>query len=443
VIIALLRHLFESSIFAGVLLFAVACLRLRSASSRHALLLCAALKFGVPLVWLVAFGARLRALMPPSVIPVSNGFGRIMSPHVVNAHLQSSPVADMFLLSTWLTVAALILARWLRKLLAQTDISNTVPSNSLLALGRMKTAMGITRDVRLRASREDLEPRLCGLFHPMILLPETLSARLTPSELDAVMLHELAHVRRWDNLTRAMVHVLTCVFWFFPVIAWLERRIDAQCELACDELVLLCGARPSEYLDGILKVCQFYVLGSVAGSSHVSGSNLKQRIELIMSSRIQKSDFLSTGAFVGLLFSILTAAAIATGFSANTSSQTPSTAATTNVNRQQVTCLYGAEYPEGTVIKVGESQEQMCVNSHGHPLWINTSDQARKRSQNIVSLPEPAPSVCEPTAPNGKYCSCKGPESIVFSRNSTVLDSNHQVLTCGASGTWMRPTKTP
>jgi hypothetical protein len=240
-----------------------------------------------------------------------------------------------------------------------------------------------------------------------------------------------------------MVHLLTCVFWFFPLVSWIERQMDAQCELACDELVLLCGARSSEYLDGILKICQFYILESVAGSSHVSGSNLKQRIEFIMSSRIRKSGFLSTGTMVGLLFSCLTAAAITTGFSMNISGQAQ-TAAATHANMPPVTCLFSsAKYPEGTVIRVGKSQEQMCVNSHGHPLWISTSDQARKRSQSIVSLPKPAPFMCEPTAPTGKYCTCNGHEPVIFSRNSTVLSSDHQVLTCGANGIWMEPYKKP
>jgi hypothetical protein len=69
-ITALLRHLFESSLFAGVLLVAVRCLRNRSASLKHALLLCAALKFAVPLDWLVAIGLRLRAALPAPAISV-------------------------------------------------------------------------------------------------------------------------------------------------------------------------------------------------------------------------------------------------------------------------------------------------------------------------------------------------------------------------------------
>ena len=442
-IVALLRHLLESSLFAVALLLAVRCLHNHSASSRHALLLCAALKFAVPLGWLVAIGARLRAVMPAPVISVPLGFRQIISPSAVNITPQSISAADLIFLSVWLTVAALFLFGWLRRLLAPVDVSGAVSKNAAFALKRMKVAMRVTRHVRLRESLEDLEPRLSGIFYPTIVLPQTLSQRLMPPELDAVMLHELAHVRRWDNLTRALVHLLTCVFWFFPLVAWIERQMDAQCELACDELVLLCGARPTEYLDGILKICQFYILESVAGSSHVSGSNLKQRMEFIMSSRIPKIAVVSTGTLVGLLFSCLTAAAIVTGFSTSTSGQVQTTT-TISANRQPVTCLFSsAEYPEGTVIRVGKSQEQMCVNSQGRPLWINTSEQALERSRHIVSLPEPAPFMCEPTAPNGKYCTCKGHEPVIFSRNSTVLGSDHQVLTCGPNGIWMEPYKKP
>ena len=437
---ALLRHLFESSLVAGVFLLAVRCLRNRSASWKHVLLLCAALKFAVPLDWLVAIGVRLRATLPSPAISVPLGFDRIISPSVENIHMQSARLADHIFLSIWLIVAAFFLLGWLRRLLAPIDVCCAVSKSAAFALQRMKIAMGVTRAVKLRESRGSLEPRLCGIFYPTIVLPQTLSERLMPAELDAVILHELAHVRRWDNLTRALVHLLTCVFWFFPLVAWIERQIDAQCELACDELVLLCGARPDEYLDGILKVCQFYILESVAGSSHISGSNLKRRMEYIMSSPTTKASKVSAGIVAVLLFSCLAAALILTGF------LTPprglaQTAASVTV-RAYVTCLFnGADYAEGTVIQTGKGSEQMCVQLQGRPLWVKTSDETRMRSLKLVSLPmlpAPAPFLCTPTAPAGKYCTCKVQGK--FSPGA-VVNSEKGPLVCSASGGKWRPNK--
>jgi hypothetical protein len=317
--------------------------------------------------------------------------------------------------------------------MAPIDVSGAVSKGAAFALQRMKIVMGVTRDVQLRESREPLEPRLYRIFYPTIVLPQTLSERLMPAELDAVILHELAHVRRWDNLTRALVHLLTCVFWFFPLVAWIERQMDAQCELACDELVLLCGARPSEYLDGILKVCQFYILESVAGSSQISGSNLKRRMEYIMSSPSTKASNVSAGIVAALLFSCLAAAIILTGFL--TPPQGRAQTAVSVTVRAHVTCLFnGADYAEGTVIQMGKGSEQMCVQLRDRPLWVKTSDEARKRSLKLVSLPmlpSPAPFLCTPAAPAGKYCTCKVQGK--FSPGA-VVNSEKGPLVCAASG---------
>jgi beta-lactamase regulating signal transducer with metallopeptidase domain len=202
------------------------------------------------------------------------------------------------------------------------------------------------------------------------VLPATLSEHLAPEEMDAVLLHELAHVLRWDNLTRAAVHALTCVFWFFPLLAWLERRIGAESELACDELVLICGARPQEYLSAILKVCRFYFLEPVAGSSNVSGSNLKRRTEYIVSSPISKASKVSAGVVSGLLFSCLAAALILTGFVTSTPSRAQS-AEGSGATKAQVRCAFnGTQYAEGTVIQMGKASEQMCVQLHDRPFWL-------------------------------------------------------------------------
>jgi hypothetical protein len=340
----------------------------------------------------------------------------------------------------WFVAATLLLFGWLRRLCAPIGVSGDVPSTAKLALQRMKARVGITREVCLKTSPAGFEPRLIGLVRPTVVLPQTLSLHLSAEELDAVLLHELAHVHRWDNLTRAAVHVLTCVFWFFPLLTWLERRIDAECELACDELVLICGVRPHEYLAGILKVCQFFLLEPIAGASNVSGSSLKRRMEYIMSSPSNKASNVSVGIVTALLFSCLAVALILTGFLTPPQGRAQ-TAASVTV-RAHVTCLFnGADYAEGTVIQMGKGSEQMCVQLQDRPLWVKTSDKARKRSLKLVSLPmlpAPAPFLCTPAAPAGKYCTCKVQGK--FSPGA-VVNSDKGPLVCAASGGEWRPYK--
>jgi len=289
-----------------------------------------------------------------------------------------------------------------------------------------------------------------------VTIPKGLSARLSPCELEAVVLHELAHAKRWDNWTGAFVHALACVFWFHPLLWWIERHLHCERELACDEMVVRYGAAPGDYVAGILKVCRFHLSESIAGVSSVSGSNLKNRVEVIMS--------LSTGApvprfpgvLVGILIAIMTIIPMMMGLMAVPNVYGQAANSETHIPNQvnqgsQLTCVFASvEYPEGTVIKDGSGPEQMCarvldpagnVNKAGvlqfSGEWIHTSKEIRERSRNIVRLPQPPPRqqfVCTPkAATQEKLCSCE--EGSPFSQNSIVNSVNGR-LRCD-QGKWV------
>ena len=76
------------------------------------------------------------------------------------------------------------------------------------------------------------------MFHPVILLPDGIDAHLTPLQLESVLLHEMAHVRRRDNVTGVIHRVVEILFWFHPLIWWMGARLHDERERACDEDVL-------------------------------------------------------------------------------------------------------------------------------------------------------------------------------------------------------------
>jgi len=118
------------------------------------------------------------------------------------------------------------------------------------------------------------------------LLPEGIAERLTPAQLDAILAHELCHVRRRDNLTAAIHMVVETVFWFHPMVWWIRARLIDERERACDQEVLRLGNDPEAYAEGILESCKFYLESPLACVSGVTGSNLKRRIETIMANPI-------------------------------------------------------------------------------------------------------------------------------------------------------------
>ncbi len=129
------------------------------------------------------------------------------------------------------------------------------------------------------------EPGVVGLLRPILLLPDGITERLTPSELKAVIAHELCHVRRRDNLFAAIHMVVEMLFWFHPFVWWIGARLVDERERACDEEVLSQGNAAGVYADAILSVCRLYVESPLACVSGVSGASIRRRIEAIMSNR--------------------------------------------------------------------------------------------------------------------------------------------------------------
>ena len=84
-----------------------------------------------------------------------------------------------------------------------------------------------------------------GLFRPILLLPADITERLQPRELQAILAHELCHVRRRDNLTSAIHMIVEAVFWFYPLVWWIGARLVEERERACDEAVLSLGNEPT------------------------------------------------------------------------------------------------------------------------------------------------------------------------------------------------------
>jgi BlaR1 peptidase M56 len=104
--------------------------------------------------------------------------------------------------------------------------------------------------------------------------------------MNAILVHELCHARRRDNLAAAFHMVVETLFWFHPLVWWIERRLVDERERACDEEVLRVVGAPETYAEGILNVCRFYKQSPLVCVSGVTGSNLKRRIEDIMTNRI-------------------------------------------------------------------------------------------------------------------------------------------------------------
>jgi bla regulator protein BlaR1 len=297
---ALGNHLWQSTLFAAVAGLLTLMLRKNRARARYWLWLAASLKFLVPFSLLTALGSRL---------PWSQGSGAdsglsfvieaVSQPFTQKAISPDAPPTAFaslmhflpaILAAAWLcgfTVVLLVwFARWLR---VSVDIKNALPlreGREVEALRRLEKAGGLRRKIEIFLSRASLEPGILGIVRPVLVWPQGISDRLEDPHLEAVLAHEVWHVRRNDNLAAAIHMVVEAFFWFHPLVWWLGGRMVDERERACDEEVLQLGSQPQVYAESILKICEFCVGSPLACVAGVTGSDLKKRIVNIMNKNV-------------------------------------------------------------------------------------------------------------------------------------------------------------
>jgi bla regulator protein blaR1 len=284
----LCRHLLESTSFCGFLACIAFLLGKRGAAARHAVWLIGLLKFAIPASALAVAGAHVGILFPAGYSLSSF----VLKLSALMAALGMLPQGIVFrdlttisvvVLVVWAAGTTALLIVWYCRLRACGRNLTAGPAEEHALLERARQRLGIRRSIGLYSSSPATEPRLLGIVRPTVTIPRGLFERLKSVEFEAVLLHELAHARRWDNLTSSLAHLLVCFFWFHPLLWWMERQLIVDRERACDEMVVRCGAAPHEYVAGILKVCRFHLTDAIAGSSGITGSDLKTRMDLILS----------------------------------------------------------------------------------------------------------------------------------------------------------------
>jgi uncharacterized protein (TIGR03435 family) len=276
---AVVEHLWESTLFALAAGLSTLALRNNAARVRYWLWFAASVKFLIPFSLLTLLGSTFhwqqssaaplggRALveaLQPLAVALAPPQVALRAPAPGSAHI------GLILVSIWAAGCAAILARWL------------VQWVRMRAVLRSSVPAAIEAPVSVRLVRSPFEPGVIGILHPVLLLPDGIAERLTPPQMQAVIAHELCHVRRRDNLTAAIHMVLEAVCWFHPLIWWIGARLVEERERACDEAVVELGNDTQTYAEGILKVCQFYMESKLACVAGVSGSSLKRRVEVIM-----------------------------------------------------------------------------------------------------------------------------------------------------------------
>jgi len=280
-ITALENHLWQSTVFCCMVALLMLMLRRNRAAVRHGLWLVASMKFLVPFSLLVSIGSHVEWRTPPAVmqpqVSVIEHISQPFAPPAPPPLLVSVPTAPSrlpaILFGVWLCGFAVQGLAWWRR---WQHVRAALHDASPLPLGLPIPAMSTP----LR-----LEPGVFGIFRPVLILPEGIADYLTTAQFESVLAHELCHAHRRDNLAAAVHMFVEALFWFHPLVWWIQVRLVEERERACDEEVLRMADDPKDYAEGIVAVCRHYLKSPLVCVSGVTGSNLKRRVEAIMMNR--------------------------------------------------------------------------------------------------------------------------------------------------------------
>ncbi len=295
-----------------------------------------------------------------------------------------------WLVATWAAGACLMLLRlagglrWVHRLQRDArDVENDIEHHAWQArLDRLAQRFGLPR-VRLAVFDDTGGPLSTGLWRPMVLVPASLLARMPVDMLEALLAHELAHIRRHDYLANLLQRAAEALLFHHPVVWWLSRRIRHEREQAADRLAVMVTGEPRRLALALYELDRYsseqtrHPTQTLAQAAH--GGHLMSRIQSLLRTERRVSPAAAAIPLIGL-----TAACIAC-FAYAQSMQTaapPTAAPAVTVGAQSASAATSA----ASQTAKSTHQTYAFVSEHGDRLAISDGpgdlrDIAETRSQ--------------------------------------------------------------
>jgi beta-lactamase regulating signal transducer with metallopeptidase domain len=290
---ALVHSLWQDAIVGLLLWIVLVVLRHRSANARY-VACCAALAImaALPVATMIVLSDRQELSAPASLaapITLTSASGDTFQIGSVPPTADTRSIDWLTALTPWMLPVWLagVVVCSLRLLMAGLHTvalkRRSVREDGPLAatVSRLAARIGVVRSVSVRMSTVMASPATLGFLRPVILLPPAAALGVTPQQLEALLAHELAHVRRHDYLVNVLQMLAETLFFYHPVVWWTSRRIRIERELCCDDIaVKACGDAVS-YAQALTVVARRLVTqpGMAVG---VTGGPLLVRVQRLL-----------------------------------------------------------------------------------------------------------------------------------------------------------------
>ncbi len=208
---------------------------------------------------------------PPSLPATGNRILDPALPWIVLAWLVGSVVLAMRLAGGW------AVAQWMRR-----AGTHPVAARWQRVLARLVARIRVSRPVQLLESAVAEVPTVIGWLRPVVLLPAGALAGLTPKQLEAILAHELAHIRRHDYLVNILQSAIEVVLFYHPAVWWISHRIRIEREHCCDDIAVAVSGDPLSYARALADLEQLRIPAPKPALA-ATGGNLLARIHRLVS----------------------------------------------------------------------------------------------------------------------------------------------------------------
>lgn len=219
---------------------------------------------------------------------------------------ESNSILNIFLLSASLAYLSLLLfpsyrlfKNWQFVQRIKKEGLRKADLNYRLFVNKISAQLGITKKVFVYLSDLVTSPVTVGYLKPIVLLPVAALSNLSTQQVEAILLHELSHIRRYDYLVNFLVSIISTFLYFNPFVKQFIRAIEEERENCCDQLVLQYGYDKVGYASALLTLEKLSVTRHALALGAAGKNYLLNRIEKIVGME-QKRGF-KKSQFAGLL----------------------------------------------------------------------------------------------------------------------------------------------
>jgi beta-lactamase regulating signal transducer with metallopeptidase domain len=323
---ALLHLVWQATIVAGILAAVLALLPRESANARYTAA-CSALAFVFAMFVTTAIRAYDPAVAPvqtsafdgstvnipltkvPAVIVATAAASwRDRAIDAVSSARQSLPIVVALWFAGVFFLSARLLVSWFR-VRALTHGATEAGREWQRVAARLSDALGLRRAVRLLESAAVEVPSVLGTLRPVILLPASTLVGLTPAQLEMVLAHELAHIRRHDFLINLLQAFVETLMFYHPAVWWMSHRVRIERENCCDDLAVAVCGNPLQYAKALTRLEELRA-SALPVVVAANGGSLLERIRRIAANRAESTGTSSRWAAAVAMLAILAIALI-------------------------------------------------------------------------------------------------------------------------------------